>query len=106
MHCTAAHYYDPSKAQFQDFNPFWEFVSGPLHAGTFGPNALDATFGPEVKFVKAPTAEQGANLPPSMGLQFFGLVDIDGKNEQMTVRLMDREDTELYSVTLDPVGAS
>lgn len=102
VHYTAAHYYDPSKAQFQDFNPFWEFVSGPLHAGTFGPNDLDGTFGPEVKYVKAPAKGQGVNLPPSMGLQFFGLVDIDGKTEQMTVRLMDRGDNELYKVTLDP----
>lgn len=102
VHYTAAHYYDPSKAQFQDFAPFWEFISGPLHAGTFGPNALDMTFGPEVKFVKAPAEGQGVNLPPSEGLQFFGLVDIDGQSEQMTVRLMDRDDNELYSVTLDP----
>ncbi len=102
VHYTAAHYYDPSKAMFQDFNPFWEFVSGPLHAGTFGPDALDGTFGPEVKYVKAPAEGQGVNLPPSMGLQFFGLVDIDGKTEQMTVRLMDRGDEELYKVTLDP----
>ncbi|GAA6160643.1 alkaline phosphatase [Ruegeria sp. HU-ET01832] len=102
VHYTAAHYYDPNKAQFQDFEPFWEFVSGPLHAGTFGPNAMDGTFGPEVKFVKAPTEDQGANLPPSAGLQFFGLVDIDGATEQMTVRLMDRADTELWSITLDP----
>ncbi|HTN95686.1 MAG TPA: alkaline phosphatase D family protein, partial [Nordella sp.] len=49
VHYTAAHYYSPDKAQFQDFVPFWEFVSGPLHAGTFGPNELDKTFGPEVK---------------------------------------------------------
>ena len=103
VHYVAAHYYDPSRAAFQDFNPFWEFVSGPLHAGTFGPNQLDMTFGPELKFVKAPTAEQGANLPPSMGLQFFGVVDIDGDTEQMTVRLIDRDDNELYAVTLDPV---
>ena len=103
VHYTAAHYYDPSKAQFQDFEPFWEFVSGPLHAGTFGPNALDMTFGPEVKFVAAPTEEQGANLPPSMGLQFFGLVDIDGATEQLTVRLMNRDDEELWTITLDPV---
>ncbi len=102
VHYTAAHYYDPNRAQFQDFNPFWEFVSGPLHAGTFGPGALDGTFGPQAKFFKAPTKEQGANLPPSMGLQFFGLVDIDGQTEQMTVRLMDRADEELYKVTLDP----
>ena len=103
VHYTAAHYYNPDKAQFQDFAPFWEFVSGPLHAGTFGPNDLDMTFGPELKFVKAPTAEQGVNLPPSMGLQFFGLVEIDGATEQFTVRLMDRDDAELYTVTLDPV---
>jgi alkaline phosphatase D len=103
VHYTAAHYYNPDKAQFQDFKPFWEFVSGPIHAGTFGPNDLDMTFGPELKYVKAPTAEQGANLPPSMGLQFFGLVDIDGQTEQLTVRLMDRDDVELHSVTLDPV---
>lgn len=103
VHYAAAHYYDPSRAAFQDFNPFWEFVSGPLHAGTFGPNELDMTFGPEVKFVKAPTAEQGVNLPPSMGLQFFGVVDIDGDTGQMTVRLIDRDDNELYAVTLDPV---
>ena len=78
-------------------------MSGPIHAGTFGPNDLDKTFGPEVRFVKAPTEEQGANLPPSMGLQFFGLVEIDGDSEQMTVRLMDADDTELWTTTLDPV---
>lgn len=102
VHYTAAHYYDPSKAQFQEFDPFWEFVSGPIHAGTFGPNELDMTFGPEVRFVKAPPKGQ-FNLPPSAGLQFFGLVDIDAANEQMTVRLMDRGDNELWKVTLDPV---
>lgn len=102
VHYTAAHHYSPDRAAFQDFNPFWEFVSGPLHAGSFGPNELDATFGPEVRFFKAPNEEQGVNLPPSMGLQFFGLVDIDGVSGQMKVRLMDRGDTELWSVTLDP----
>lgn len=106
VHYTAAHFYDPNRAAMQDFEPFWEFVSGPLHAGSFGPNDLDMTFGPEVRFVKAPTPEQGANLPPSAGLQFFGLVDIDGASEAMTVRLMDRDDSELWSVTLDALRAS
>jgi PhoD-like phosphatase len=32
VHYASAHYYNPDKAQFQDFEPFWEFVSGPLHA--------------------------------------------------------------------------
>jgi alkaline phosphatase D len=41
-----------------------------------------------------------------MGLQFFGLVDIDGATQQMTVRLMDRADQELWKITLDPKGAS
>jgi alkaline phosphatase D len=104
VHYTAAHHYSPDRAQFQDFAPFWEFVSGPLHAGTFGPNDLDMTFGPEVRYVKAPEEGQ-VNLPPSAGLQFFGLVDIDGATEQLTVRLMDRADTELWSVTLDPERA-
>jgi alkaline phosphatase D len=102
VHYTAAHHYSPDRAAFQDFEPFWEFVSGPIHAGTFGPNELDMTFGPEVRFVKAPEAGQ-VNLPPSAGLQFFGLVDIDGSTETMTVRLMDRADTELWRTTLEPV---
>lgn len=102
VHYTAAHHYDPNRAGFQDFLPFWEFVSGPLHSGTFGPNDLDPTFGPEVRYVKAP-AEGQVNLPPSAGLQFFGLVRIDGSTEQMTVSLRDRVDAELWSITLDPV---
>jgi alkaline phosphatase D len=103
VHYTSAHYYDPNKAKFQDFEPFWEFVSGPLHAGSFGPNDMDATFGPDVRFYAGPQPGQEQNLPPSMGLQFFGLVDIDGGTERMTVRLMNRDDQELYKITLDPV---
>ena len=101
VHYAAAHYYDPNKAQFQDFEPFWEFVSGPLHAGTFGPNELDNTFGPEVKFVKAP-GDDKQNLPPSAGMQFFGHVKIEGATGQMTVTLRDRADVALWSTTLDP----
>ena len=101
VHYAAAHYYNPDKAQFQDFEPFWEFVSGPLHAGTFGPNELDNTFGPEVKFIKAPGLDK-QNLPPSAGMQFFGHVKIDGATGQMTVTLRDRADVALWSTTLDP----
>ena len=101
VHYTAAHRYDPNRARFQDFAPFWEFVSGPLNAGTFGPNPLDATFGPEVVFQKAPSAGQ-FNLPPSAGLQFFGQVDIDGASEVMTVRLKDLEGATLFTQELEP----
>ncbi|HVD74473.1 MAG TPA: alkaline phosphatase D family protein, partial [Xanthobacteraceae bacterium] len=96
VHYAAAHYYNPDKAQFQDFEPFWEFVSGPLHAGTFGPNELDNTFGPEVKFIKAPGLDK-QNLPPSAGMQFFGHVRIDGASGQLTVTLRDRADVALWS---------
>jgi alkaline phosphatase D len=102
VHYTAAHYYDPNKAQFQDFAPFWEFVSGPIHAGTFGPNDLDNTFGPQLMYIKAPSKEQGQNLPPTAGMQFFGHVAIDGSSEVMTVTLKDVEDRALWSTKLDP----
>jgi len=101
VHYTAAHRYDPSRAQFQAFAPFWEFVSGPLNAGSFGPNALDATFGPEVVFQKAPP-EGLVNLPPSAGLQFFGQVDIDGASEVMTVTLKDLTGGTLFIQELVP----
>ena len=102
VHYTAAHKYDPSKAKFQNFDPFWEFVSGPIHAGTFGPNELDMTFGPQLMYVKAPSKEQGRNLPPSDGMQFFGHVKVDGKTKQMTVTLRDVADQALWSTTIDP----
>jgi alkaline phosphatase D len=101
VHYAAAHYYNPDKAQFQEFDPFWEFVAGPLHAGTFGPNELDNTFGPEVKFARSAGADR-PNLPPSAGMQFFGDVKIDGATGQMTVILRDRADAALWSTTLDP----
>lgn len=102
VHYTAAHYYDPSRAKISDFKPFWEFVSGPLHAATGAPGPLDATFGPQRVFAKGRPNGTGPNPPPSDATQFFGLVDIDGDTRQMRVRLMDRGNSELYAITLDP----
>lgn len=101
VHYTAAHHYQPSRAAFRDFLPFWEFVSGPLNAGTFGPGEMDGTFGPEVVYAKAPPAGQ-ANLPPSAGLQFFGQVDIDARSARMTVTLKDLQGTALFTQVLKP----
>jgi alkaline phosphatase D len=98
VHYCAAHYYDPSRAQFQDFDPFWEFVAGPLHAGSFGPNLLDNTFGPQVVFQKAPPA---ANTPPSGGFQFFGQIDLDSHSKHLTVSLKDINGTTVFSKRLD-----
>ena len=62
---------------------------------------MDNTFGPEVKFVKAPGADK-QNLPPSAGMQFFGHVKIDGATRPAHGNLRDRADVALWSVTLDP----
>jgi alkaline phosphatase D len=102
MHYTAAHYYDPNRAVFQDFEPFWEFVSGPLHAGTWAPGELDNTFGPAAMFQKGCSAQQGENLAPCFGLQFFGRVDIDGQSGIMKVTLKDVDDRALWSVDIAP----
>jgi alkaline phosphatase D len=101
VHYCAAHYYDPDRARFRDFDPFWEFVAGPLNAGTFGPNALDDSFGPQVVFQKAPPAGQ-VNLPPSAGLQFFGQVDLDQGCGDLTVSLKDMAGDTLFSKRLRP----
>ena len=102
MHYTAAHYYDPNRAVFQDFEPFWEFISGPLHAGTWAPGELDNTFGPQVMYQNGCSAEQGENLAPCFGLQFFGHVEIDGATEVMTVTLKDVNDRNLWSTRIEP----
>lgn len=102
MHYTAAHYYDPNKAQFSDFEPFWEFVSGPLHAGTWGPGELDNTFGPVAMYRNGCSEAQGENLAPCFGLQFFGRVDIDGASGVMTVTLKDVDNRDLWSVDIVP----
>lgn len=103
VHYTAAHYYDPNQAQFQEFAPFWEFVSGPLNSGTFGPNPMDNTFGPQVMFVKAPEEGQ-VNLPPSAGMQFFGEVEIDRESEVMTVHLKDIGGQTLFTQEIPPAA--
>jgi len=99
LHYTAAHYYDPNRAVFQDFEPFWEFVSGPIHAGTWTPEIMDRTFGPQVVFQKASDTD---NLAPCYGLQFFGHIGIDGTSEALTVTLKDVADRALWATTLTP----
>jgi len=102
MHYTAAHYYDPNRAAFSDFEPFWEFVSGPLHAGTWSVGQLDNTFGPRALYQNGASCEQGDNLAPCFGLQFFGRVDIDGRTGIMTVTLKDVENRDLWAVDIAP----
>ena len=75
VHYAAAHHFDPARATGATFHPFWELIAGPIHAGTFGPNPLDPTLGPEVRFQWAPPPGAG-NLAPWDGLQSFGTIDV------------------------------
>ena len=98
VHYCAAHHYAPERARFTEFDPFWEFVGGPLHAGSFGPNELDRTFGPEVRFVGIPPGMK-PNRPPSEPFQFFGSGRIDRRTQTLTMKLHN-VNGEIYSVDL------
>jgi alkaline phosphatase D len=101
VHYCAAHHYDPARATFTDFDPFWEFVAGPLNAGTFGPNQLDPTFGPDAKFVGVPPGMKG-NRPPSDGFQFFGTLKADARQRTLTAQLHDLSGRTLFGIELPP----
>lgn len=100
VHYTAAHHYHPDQAPFfKEFDPFWEFVSGPLNAGSFGKKGLDNTFGPKVVFHKAPPRGK-QNLSPKEGLQFFGEVIADAETRSLTVNLRDAKNDILHTQVL------
>jgi alkaline phosphatase D len=99
VHYCAAHHYDPARAAFTEFHPFWEFVAGPAHAGTFGPNTLDKTFGPEVRFVGIPPGMK-PNRPPSAGFQFFGALTANARTKALTVKLINLAGDTIYTVDL------
>lgn len=99
VHYCAAHHYSPERAAFTDFDPFWEFVAGPINAGSFGPNEMDGTFGPEVDFQKAGPA---MGSPRDGRGQFFGRVEVAPRGEEFTVELIDANGEVQYTRTLTP----
>ena len=99
VHYCAAHHYSPERAAFTDFDPFWEFVAGPISAGSFGPNAMDGTFGPEVVFSKA---GRSVNQSPRDGeSQFFGHVQL-GEDNTFTASLRNANGATVFSKVLTP----
>ena len=97
VHYAAHHRFDPARANGARLAAFDEFVAGPIHAGTFGANALDPTFGPELLFQWAPPAGTG-NLAPWDGLQSFGIVDVTPA--ALRVAIVGIDGRERYSVDL------
>ena len=100
VHYAAAHHYAPERASFTDFDSFWEFVAGPMNAGTFGPSALDATFGPEVRFASVKPGMK-ANRPPSENLQFYGVLDIDPSTRALTAAIHDVTGKRLWAQEIE-----
>jgi alkaline phosphatase D len=96
VHYAAAH-------RYAALDGLWEFVAGPLHAGTFGPNRLDPTFGPEAVFVRAPPPGT-SNLPPWDGMQSFGALRIDGRRGALEAALHDGEGSLLWRTLLEPAA--
>lgn len=96
VHYAAHHAFDPARAS-SEIAAFHEFVAGPIHAGTFGPNPLDPTFGPELKFQWAPPVGTG-NLAPWDGLQSFGVVDVT--DAALRVALVGIDGRERYAVEI------
>ncbi|MDQ0617446.1 alkaline phosphatase D family protein [Arthrobacter globiformis] len=99
VHYCAAHHYSPERAAFQDFDPFWEFVGGPINAGSFGPNQMDGTFGPEVVFSRA--GAYAGESPRSGESQYFGHVDL-GEDDVFSVTLRNANGMVIFRKDLNP----
>ena len=101
VHYTAAHHYSPERAAYTDFEPFWEFVSGPIAAETFArkDGELDRTFGPEVVFSQG--NDTTLRQSPRAGNQFFGQMEI-ARSGELTVTLRDGSGAALWKRTLEP----
>ncbi len=92
VHYAANIHYHPDRAAFKDFEPFWEFISGPLHAGGFGPNALDKTFGPEYRWKRTP---EKPGVGPGHEYGMFGMIHIDAKSRELRVTQHDITGAEI-----------
>jgi alkaline phosphatase D len=101
VHYPAAHHYHPQQARFTSFTPFWELVAGPLHAAVFGPNPLDATFGPEVMYERVP-APQLQGVGPASGMMSFGTLSFDPGSRALAVELRGGDGATLWSTELRP----
>jgi alkaline phosphatase D len=102
VHYSAAHHFHPDRAAEKAFDPFWEFVAGPAHAGSFSMGEPDPTFGIDVRFKGVP-ADLKPNRPPDAGFQFFGQLDISPSDQMLTVSIINTSGTRVYEQQLAPV---
>ncbi|WP_212611905.1 alkaline phosphatase D family protein [Sphingomonas baiyangensis] len=102
VHYAAAIRYEPGRAAFTDFDPFWEFVAGPINAGTgtSAGNPFDPTFGPALVYDSMPAAP--ADPSPRGGNQFFGMGDVDPATGVLTMSIHDLNGRERFRIPLEP----
>jgi len=100
VHYTAAHHYDPARATYADFDPFWEFISGPIAAGTFEAKTPDPTFGPQVVYAQG-NPQMPTPMSPASGNQFIGQVEID-RDGALTVTLRSVGEGVLWRRRFEP----
>lgn len=102
VHYGAAHRFSPNENPrpnaFRNFEPFFEFVAGPLHAGSFPPQPLDETFGGAIVYVTPLQADSS----PAAGGQYFGEVNFDPTNKLLRVSIHDVHGVELFFQTIAP----
>jgi alkaline phosphatase D len=101
VHYSAAYHFDPNRAAFRNFDPFWEFISGPFHTRPGRVKNFDKTFGAEQHF-RTPRPPI-VNPPPSDGFLYFGHAKIDAKTGDLRVTIRDLNDRTLFSRTLNPI---
>jgi alkaline phosphatase D len=104
VHYTAAHHYSPERATYTDFDPFWEFISGPVASSPFWTkdSELDRTFGPKVVFSQGESEVGRLDIAPKPENQYFGHLGIAATGE-LTVTLYDGAGTALWKRTLEPL---
>lgn len=101
VHHSAAIHLHPDRGYGLDFLPVWELVTGPLHAGAFGPGELDPTFGPELRFVRAPPPE-AQGVGPTSSYMHFGELTISGATGALSARFFDGEGSLLHTEVMAP----
>lgn len=98
VHYSAATFFDPGRAAFQNFNPFWEFISGPFHTRPGRVRHQDRTFGPDRRF-RTPVSDD-RNPPPSAGHQYFGHAHIDAGTGNLTVSFRDADNRIIHTQSI------
>jgi alkaline phosphatase D len=99
LHYGTATHYSPDRAQFKEFDAFWEFMAGPLNAGTGKLHKLDNTFGPRTEWASIDKSTRH-HASPSEGAQFYGVVEISSATGNLTVSFHDQDQRELHRQTL------